>query len=226
MKKTLQITIVVLCIAGCSVLIAMRVFPSHSATHALAVLPGPDHSADRANDSMVACAIAQLRTGQVVLRMGLGADSRLLSQLNKHDKSYSHCGIVLIEHGYPFVYHSIGGEDNPDERLRRDSARRFFSPRGNIAIAAIQYPFSAAGLTRLGSVVQDYYHHRPRFDMKFDLRTDDKLYCTEFVYKAINKATNDTAYIGTSTVMAGTYVGTDNLFVNPHASFVFQMRFK
>lgn len=178
------------------------------------------------NRQIVDTAVSLLRTGNVVLRMGLGADSYLLSQLNRKNKAYSHCGIVIVENGYPFVYHSIGGEDNPDARMRRDSAAFFFSPRHNSALAIVDYDFIGSQIVNLVQEVYAFYQKKPLFDMKFDLQTDDQLYCAEFVYKAIDRAVNDNSYIGTTTYAGHTYVGIDNIFINSHARIVWQNRFE
>ena len=178
------------------------------------------------NCDKVDSGVSLLKSGYIVLRMGKGADSYMLSQFNRKDKSYSHCGIVLIEDGYPFVYHAIGGEDNPDERLRRDSASFFFSPEHNFAIAVVSYSFDSTRISKLREVVQYYYKAKPKFDLKFDLNTDDKLYCAEFVYKTINKAMQDDNFIGTTTTMGVRYAGVDNLFLNPHCKIIWQTKFK
>lgn len=180
----------------------------------------------RWNEHAIDSAVSLLKEGNVVLRMGTGVHSRLLAQMNRHNKSYSHCGIVMIEGGYPFVYHSIGGEDNPDARLRRDSAKQFFSQAYNTAIAIVGYTFSPGQEHSLKNIVHNYYSKRPRFDLQFDMGTDDKLYCTEFVYKTITTATEDTAYLPTESVISRRFVGTDNLYVNSHASLVWQVKFK
>ena len=184
------------------------------------------HAACVYNKHLVDSAVSMLRTGNIVLRMGHGADSKLLSELNARDKSFSHCGIVLVENGYPFVYHSIGGEDNPDERLRRDSASFFFSPLNNSAIAIVHFDFKRSDISELQNVVTGYYKARPRFDMKFDLATDDKLYCSEFVYKALNKTMKDTGCIAATTLLGHRFVGIDDIFMNDHANIVWRMKFK
>ncbi len=178
------------------------------------------------NNRMVDSAVHLLRSGNIVLRMGRGADSYLLSQMNRRDKTYSHCGIVMVEQGYPFVYHSIGGEDNPDERLRRDSAAFFFSPEHNMAIALVDYREDSATLHRLNNIVTEYYRARPKFDLQFDLKTDDQLYCAEFVYRSLNRATLDTGFIKTTTFMGCTFVGIDALFDNGHGDIVWRTKFK
>ena len=178
------------------------------------------------NKHAVDTAVSILRSGYIVLRMGLGADSHLLAQMNRKDKSYSHCGVVMVENGYPFVYHCVGGEDNPDERLRRDSAKFFFSPLNNAGIAIVNYNFAEDDVSRLRQVVDTYYRSKPKFDMHFDLKTDDELYCSEFVYKALNKAMNDTAFIRPTKVLGCTFVGIDDLFINGHAHILWQVKFK
>jgi hypothetical protein len=181
---------------------------------------------DTYNRHIVDSAVSLLHSGYVVVRTGFGADSYLLTQMALKDKVYSHCGIVMIENGYPFVYHSIGGEDNPDQRMRRDSASFFFSPLHNIGFGIISYDMNDDRVNDLRQAVSIYYKKRPRFDMQFDLRTDDKLYCAEFIYKAVNKAMSDSVYIKPSHALGYTFVGIDDLYLNPHAHVVWQIRFK
>lgn len=199
-----------------------------SKTPAIASTPSPAivRATNTWNKHIVDTAVSLLRSGYIVLRRGLGADSYMLAEMNRRNKTYSHCGIVMVEQGYPFIYHSIGGEDNPDERLRRDSANFFCSPRHNTHLAVIRYSLDTEQVSSLKQVVAAYYQQRPRFDMKFDLATDDKLYCSEFIYKAVNKAVGDTGYIGTSVLLKRRQVGIDDLFMNSHASVVWEVKFK
>lgn len=184
------------------------------------------HLNERRNGHIVDSAVSLLKSGNVVVRTGLGADSYILSQMNLKDKTYSHCGIVMVEHGYPFVYHCIGGEDNPDARMRRDSAKLFFSPDRNFGIGIIAYDIPGDKEDSLRHMVHHLYSRRPKFDMSFDLATDDRLYCAEFIYKAYNMATGDTAYINTSYAQGYRFVGIDDLYINRHAHFVWQVRYK
>jgi Permuted papain-like amidase enzyme, YaeF/YiiX, C92 family len=181
---------------------------------------------DTWNRHAVDTAVSLLRSGDLALRLGEGADSYMLAQMNRKNKSFSHCGLVMVENGYPFVYHSIGGEDNPDQRLRRDSANFFFTPQHNMSIAIVRYDLAVDKINELEHVVAAYYKQRPKFDMKFDISTDDKLYCAEFIYKALNKAAHDTGYIRTSLLLGHSVVSIDDLFINPHAGFVWQTGLK
>ncbi len=170
--------------------------------------------------------VALLRSGDLVMRTGADVISYMLCQMNQEQKKYSHCGLVMIEHGYPFVYHSIGGEDNPNEKLRRDSANFFFSPANNLGFGIARYDADSTHLSMLGKVVRRLYKEGHRFDLKFDLSTDDRLYCAEFVYKAVDEAMGDTTYIRPITRKGFTFVGVDNLYCNSHARVICQIEYK
>ncbi len=178
------------------------------------------------NKHAVDSAISLLQTGDLVLRNGIDATSDLLRQMNQTDKTYSHCGLVVVEHGYPFVYHSIGGEDNPNDCMRRDSASIFFSPYNNLNFGIVRYDMDSTAKNKMKEIIWTYYKQKVKFDMDFDLKTDDRLYCAEFVYKTLNKATGDSTYIKPTHVMGYTFAGTDDLFVNRHAHLVWQVKFK
>jgi len=186
----------------------------------------PRREDNRENRVAIDSAVRLLQSGDLVLRTGADAISVMLRQMNLRDKTYSHCGIVMVENGYPFIYHSIGGEDNPDERLRRDSASFFFSPVYNERLGVARFQIDTAQIGQLQQIVRRYYQARVPFDMDFDLGTDDRLYCAEFVYKAVQEATSDTAYFGKSSVLAKTYVGVDNLTDARHARIICDVRYK
>jgi hypothetical protein len=178
------------------------------------------------NKRMIDSAITLLRSGDLVLRTGIDVSSYMLRQMNQKDKTYSHCGIVMIEHGYPFIYHSIGGEDNPDARLRRDSASFFFSPLNNFGFGLARYDMTESQVNKLRQTVLQYYKEGRKFDLNFDLKTDDRLYCAEFVYKAVRVATDDTAYLATTSIFGYTFAGVDDLFMNKHTRLLWQVKYK
>ena len=170
--------------------------------------------------------IRLLKNGDLVLRTGADATSYMLRQMNLTNKTYSHCGIVMVEDGYPFIYHSIGGEDNPDEKLRRDSATVFFSPQSNERMGIARLDMSGQQIERLHGIVRKYYKMAIPFDLDFDLATNDKFYCAEFVYKAIREATADTGYFSQTRLLAKNYVGVDNLYDSRHAKIICDIRYK
>lgn len=173
-----------------------------------------------ANQRSIDSSIRFLKDGDLVLRTGADAISVMLRQMNQKDKTYSHCGIVFFENGYPFVYHSIGGEDNPDERLRRDSASFFFSPVSNERLGIARLPLNKSQVAKLSRIVQRHYLARIPFDMDFDMATDDRFYCAEFVCKSIQECIGDSTYFGRSKALDRSYVGIDDLTDRRHAKLI------
>jgi len=190
------------------------------------ILAAQQRSSNILNDKTVDSCVRLLKSGDLVVRTGTGISSYMLCTMNQYDKTYSHCGIVAIENGYPFVYHSIGGEDNPDARVRRDSANFFFSPYNNMGFGIARYDLNEAGVNKLLQKARQYYIEKRKFDMDFDLKTDDRLYCAELVYKALLSATGDSTYVRPTRVMGYTFVGVDNLYLSPHAKLICQIKFK
>ena len=178
------------------------------------------------NQKCIDHAIELLRTGDIVLRTGSDVTSYMLTQMNQKEKSYSHCGIVIIEDGCPFVYHSIGGEDNPDQELKRDSVSFFFSPLNNLGFAVARTALSETQNISFIETVKLFYKQRRKFDLDFDLGTDDRLYCSEFVYKAMRQALKDSCFIERTRVFGKEYIGIDNLYLNDHTKLICQVKFK
>jgi hypothetical protein len=167
-----------------------------------------------------------LRQGDLVLRQGKDLTSYMIRRTNIIDKNYSHCGLVQIENGYPFVYHFIEGKRRNKHGLLRDSAATFFSTEYNNSGAAMHYDLSPQQIAKQTGLIHQYYHTQLSFDPDFDLKTDDKLYCAEFVYKVMNAVANDSPFIKKMVVNGFEYVPIDYLYDTPRASCIWQMAFK
>ncbi len=207
-------------------IIAWSLYKDHRASAVMAGKPVPDPEATAWNRHKRDSCLGLLRTGDLLLRTGNDMTSRIFREMNRVNKTYSHGGLVVVEDGYPFVYHSIGGEDNPDERLRRDSADFFMSPANNLGFAVARYHLTDSVTGNLVGAIRTYYHRRPLFDMDFNLETDDKLYCSEFVYKALTIATGNPRFIPQTSVLGYRFIGIDNLFINSNAFFVCELKYK
>lgn len=154
-------------------------------------------------------------TGDLVVRTGNDFTSESLRSLNQRDKTYSHCGIASIENDTVFVYHALGGEFNPDQRICRDRFEDFASPQGNRGIGIYRYALTPAEIKDLLVTVKKLYAMGIMFDMKFDLQTNDHMYCAEFVYKAYVMGTNGKLQFNTSHIGNFAFIGVDDLFLQP-----------
>ena len=154
-------------------------------------------------------------TGDLVLRTGNDFTSESLRSLNQRDKTYSHCGIASIENDTVFVYHALGGEFNPDQRICRDRFEDFAAPHGNRGIGIYRYGLSAAEIKSLVVTVKNLHAMGIMFDMQFDLQTNDHMYCAEFVYKSYLMGTNGKLQFNVSHIGDFAFIGVDDLFLQP-----------
>ena len=133
---------------------------------------------------------SRLKEGDLVVRMNRDPSSRFIKYFNHKDKNFSHSGIVLFENGYPYVYHIIDGEENPDQKMRKDSLKLFCNPRKNTSFGIYRYDLTVDETQKLKEIVRSWYASGLRFDSAFSLATDDRMYCSEMISKAVAEASN------------------------------------
>lgn len=180
-----------------------------------------------------------LRDGDLVVRNSQEFSSQALRHFNKKDKSYSHAGLVLFDNGYPMIYHILPGDQNPDQKLRRDSLFAFATPRRNFGFAIYRYQLQPEEKVALGRIVRQWYDQGVRFDSLFNMQDDDRMYCSEMIYKAMKQATNGRIvfdmtkatkgeielysrhmHIPASNIKLDEGVAIDNLYLHPSCSLV------
>jgi hypothetical protein len=163
----------------------------------------------------IAAAKKIIATGDLIVRTGNDFTSESLRSLNQRDKTYSHCGIAIIENDSVFVYHALGGEFNPDQKIRRDEFNFFAAPYGNRGIGIYRYTLLPAEIKSLVTTVKRLHETGIMFDMKFDLQSNDRMYCAEFVYKAYVMGTAGKLQFNTSHIDNFAFIGVDDLFLQP-----------
>jgi hypothetical protein len=133
------------------------------------------------------------------------------------------------------VYHILSGEENDSGKLTRDSLSRFADPGKNLGYAIFRYDFSLTELKKLRHVIFSWHAKEIKFDSSFNLKTDELMYCSEMIKKALESATTNRIQIQTTEptafeiLAASTFlkrsvnseenfkiVAIDNLYINPH----------
>ena len=155
-----------------------------------------------------------VESGDLILRTGKDFTSEIMRRLSQKDKTYSHCGISSWENDTLFVYHALGGEWNPDQKLRRDPFELFCNPYENRGFGIFRYRINKAQQKKIIETIHQFYQQGVMFDMQFDLSTNNRMYCTELVYKTMEKSVPGAAGAGITILNHITFVAVDNLFVN------------
>jgi len=128
--------------------------------------------------------------GDLIVRLTDDIISQQVSQLSETDKSYSHAGIVTVKNGEKFVCH-IGPNLPGADTIEITAIDSFLNPEKNIKCALYRYDMSDAEQGAMIQMIEKYKVADTRFDMVYNLQTDDKLYCSEMIYKALKLATNN-----------------------------------
>ncbi len=186
--------------------------------------PQADPFNKRAYDS-IQQALPLLRTGDLVTRTGNDFTSESLRRMNLRDQTFSHCGIVSIENDTPFVYHALGGEFNPDQALLREPFTVFAAPQINRGFGIFRFGLEDTLIRKLISTVQLLHRAAIPFDMDFDLATNDRLYCAEFVTKAFTAGTGGFLRFHTSRLGNRWFVGVDDCFLQPRCTEIKRTRY-
>jgi hypothetical protein len=166
-----------------------------------------------------------IKNGDIIFRNGRDEVSKAARTMNRKDTSFSHCGILFIEHDSVFVYHALGGSYNPGQKLRRELLNSFCAPAENNAFGLYRYNLKKEEVEKLKLVVDNYYKAGLKFDMYFNYFSDDVMYCSEFVFKSLNKSVNGVynKYVRLDILPYG--VTTDDIFLNENCRLVKRQQF-
>lgn len=161
------------------------------------------------------------KEGDIVLRRGKSLISQLLRRMSLHDQTFSHAGILFKESGKWKVLHAIGGEGSKVDGIRSDDIETYCSVNETDTVAF----FRVIGEPKLGQrIVRSALALRmdcTGFDTDFDLTTDDKLYCTEFVRKAIQNASHDRISLPLTVASGIHYISCENIYSNRYVQPIY-----
>lgn len=167
-----------------------------------------------------------IKNGDIITRTGNDFTSQSLKELNRKDKTFSHCGIAQLENDSLFVYHALGGEWNPDQMLKRESFESFTTPADNNGMGIFRLVLSSAEQQKLSKAVKGYYDSHLTFDMDFNLKTDDKMYCAEFIYKSFLLATDSAVQFNHSFIRDFEFIGVDDITMHPSSKKIAVLNYK
>ena len=141
-----------------------------------------------------------LQEGDIVLRMNRDPFSEFIRYFNKKEKSFSHAGLVMRDGGALLIYHMASEEGNPKKLMLKQKLARFADPRHNSGYAIYRYPLTGPELKNMRHLLNHWYQLPVHFDNAFNLATDDELYCSEMVQKALVAGTHNRIKINSTTL--------------------------
>ena len=130
--------------------------------------------------------LPDLCEGDLIFRKGRSLVSTVVL-LNDRSSKYSHVGIVAFKNNELFIVHAVPGEPdaNGDEEVKCDTPSDFLDSEKASLFAVFRLAEDENHLAKFAAQkALDYYEMGLPFDKALDFRDDDKLYCTELVWKA------------------------------------------
>ncbi len=151
-------------------------------------IPGEDDK--RWNESLITEAMQLARPGDLLFRSGNSFASGQIRELSETEKLYSHVGIVVEVNGEKKVCSIEPVDDtSPTDSIRYDDPLTYLDPEQNGFFALYRYALSGEEHKAMLSYIEKQFTKGIVFDPVFQYETDDKMYCSEMISKALDTAT-------------------------------------
>ena len=128
-----------------------------------------------------------LKNGDLLFRRGYGVDSTVSMNFSQGEKRYSHAGIVHKTDKGVFIIHSEEDKVNGRDGVYTESIKDFLDGIHIWAVYRFNLPLKLEN--DIISYALKLKSQDIIFDLDFNLNEDKKMYCSEFIYKVINRTT-------------------------------------
>lgn len=152
------------------------------------------------NKAMLDDARKIIQSGDLVLRTGTDYSSEQIKALSKQDATYSHGGIAFVDSGVVYVCHVETDYFHITNKVKKEPLDSFCNPAKNLGFAVARYTMTDEEKKKFLDYLNQRQAQQVAFDIKFDLATDDKMYCSEMIYKGLAAATNKRILIATDRI--------------------------
>jgi hypothetical protein len=132
--------------------------------------------------------VQQLQIGDVILRGSNDAISNSLKLCNKHNKLYSHTGIVISKNNVLYIADVSMPIKVGDNAMQLHSITNFLSINNAKQYCIVRYPITKNEVNALNKAI---LNSTPiQFDNNFTIDTLPQVYCTEWLYNLLQHYTS------------------------------------
>lgn len=134
-----------------------------------------------------------LQHGDLIFRKGRSIESRVVLITDK-ESNYSHVGVIYMKDDSIFVIHAVPGESESGiNYIKLEEIKKFLSLQKarKAAVYRLSNPQQGSEAGLAAERAMFYFDQKLVFDDDFDLSCENKLYCTELVWKAFLDADID-----------------------------------
>lgn len=171
--------------------------------------------------------VSQLKDGDLVLRHSRGFVSDAILTFSTREPEFSHSGVIRKVDGKTYVYHATGGEENVPNDMKRDPIALYCHPASVFKFGIFRYDIPQEEMDAFMAIMDENYNKGVQFDLDFDMTTEESMYCSEMIYKAMEEVRGEEGnFITLSTVGEKPYVAIDDLYLNEHTTELFRYEYK
>ena len=132
------------------------------------------------------------KPGDLIVRLNDDIMSEIIRQIAVNDKSFSHAGIVVIKNNKKLVCHIVPNDLFVGaDTVKYEPLDSFIDPKTNLSCGWYRYNISPEETNKLIAALDNFHQKKVYFDKRFDLNTNDSLYCSEMLAKALQAATSN-----------------------------------
>lgn len=154
----------------------------------------------------------ELSNGVLICRLGTGFFSEYFKKYASRERKFSHIGIVSIENGNYYVYHSEASELTGIGHVKKEPLDSFLE--GIAVFDFFEMNYSDQTKLKIIDKVKSYYTHKTPFDLSFDSYDDSELYCTELIAISINQVLNKEVIKPTLILNGKEIYSLDDIYLN------------
>ena len=108
----------------------------------------------------------------------------IAEKFNLKDKNITHVGIGMMEHDTLVIY-NVTNVESDISAFVIEGAKAFTSYSDIYYLGIWEYRTSEKEMEKLSQLLQSYRHKKITFDMDFNEKDNDNLYCSEFSAKVL-----------------------------------------
>lgn len=111
----------------------------------------------------------------------------IADKFNIKDRNITHAGIGIIQNNELKIYNVNNDDQNGKTALLIESTTKFLSYADIKYFGIWEFKSNALEINKLSNLLKKIYSKKIIFDMEFNDKNDDKLYCSEFCVKILRK---------------------------------------
>jgi hypothetical protein len=134
---------------------------------------------------------ARAKEGDLVVRLTDDIVSDVIRNMNDSDKAFSHAGIVVMEGNRKMVC-NITPDDKENtgaDTIHYEPLDSFMNPQYSLTGGLFRYALQEAEKKVFMATLDSFKRLQPHFDEQYNYATDNKMYCSEMIAKALHRAT-------------------------------------